>query len=303
MKKIVKIILILSTIILILLLLLKGCWHVITTVPLVKDNYTETVETGGSFESKYLSMGKYEIDYFEYKYDDNKDISKIQIYYPKKLETSDKKYPVVLFVNGTGVGTSRYKPVFKHLASWGFIAVGNEDPSTWEGIKTDLTLDFILNANDDKDSIFYQKVDVLNIGVTGHSQGGVGVYNVINNTKNKKKYKCAVSLSPTEEETANVIKIPYDPAQTSIPILMLCGTNNDVITPENMKKSFDKVTSSKVMAVRKNATHGDMLFSADGYVTAWLMYYLQNDQEGLKAIENELPNNSLYQDVYINLNN
>lgn len=49
---------------------------------------------------------------------------------------------------------------------------------------------------------------------------------------------------------------------------MLSGTENDVITPDNMEKSYAKVGSQKVMAVRKNAAHGDMLYIADGYVTA-----------------------------------
>ena len=103
-------------------------------------------------------------------------------------------------MNGTGVGASRYKPVFEHLASWGFIAIGNEDPSTWEGKKADATLVCLLKANEDKSSIFYHKIDLDNIGITGHSQGGVGVYNTINETEQKALYKCAVSLSPTQEE-------------------------------------------------------------------------------------------------------
>lgn len=181
------------------------------------------------------------------------------------MENSGTKYPVVLFVNGTGVGASRYKPVFEHLASWGFIAIGNEDPSTWEGKKADTTLDWLLKANEDENSVFYQKPDPDNIGITGHSQGGAGIYNTINATEHKDLYKCAVSLSPTEEETAAAIRIPYNPSQTKIPIFMLCGINNNVISPENMTKSYEKVTSQKVMAVRKDAAHGDMLYAADGY--------------------------------------
>lgn len=108
---------------------------------------------------------------------------------------------MVLFINGTGVSASRYRPVFEHLASWGFIAIGNEDPSTWEGKKADATLSWLLAANEDETSIFYHRVDEENIGITGHSQGGVGVFSTINNTEHKDMYKCAVSLSPTQEDT------------------------------------------------------------------------------------------------------
>jgi len=54
----------------------------------------------------------------------------------------------------------------------------------------------------------------------------------------------------------------------------------------------------KVMARRNDADHGQMLYYADGYVTAWFMYYLQGD-EGANAFfgENaEMAHNSLYQD-------
>lgn len=283
---------------------LKWLWHNITTAQMAPDNYTTEVKTGGDIEAKYIANGKHETKFFEIDYPDNADMKKIEIWYPADMENSDTKYPVVLFVNGTGVGASRYKPAFEHLASWGFIAIGNEDPSTWEGKKADATLDWLLKANKDENSIFYQKLDLDNIGVTGHSQGGVGVYNTINATEHKDLYKCAVSLSPTEEETAVAIKIPYNPAQTAIPVFMLCGTNNDVISPENMTKSYQKIASQKVMSVRKNAAHGDMLYAADGYVTVWFMWQLQGDEEAAKAFIGENPeilNNELYQDQKINI--
>ena len=309
MKKAAKVILIVVLVIAVLVVLLWFClkkiWNNILTAQMAPDNYTSEVKTGGNMEAKYLAMGSHEVKCFTFDYTDYDDIKTISIWYPAGLESSDRQYPAVLFVNGTGVGASRYKPVFEHLASWGFIAVGNEDPSTWEGKKADLTLSYLLNANEDESSIFYHRLDTENIGVTGHSQGGVGVYNTINATDHKDSYKCAVALSPTQEEVAEqVLHIPYDPLKTTIPILMLSGTENDVITPENMEKSYTKVTSPKVMAVRKGAAHGDMLYSADGYVTAWFMWQLQGDSEAAKAFVGnnpELLSNAMYQDQRIDL--
>ena len=309
MKKAAKVILIVVLVIAVLVVLLwfglKKIWNNILTAQMAPDNYTSEVKTGGNMEAKYLAMGSHEVKCFTFDYTDDEDIKTISIWYPAGLESSDRQYPAVLFVNGTGVGASRYKPVFEHLASWGFIAVGNEDPSTWEGKKADLTLSYLLNANEDESSIFYHRLDTENIGVTGHSQGGVGVYNTINATDHKDSYKCAVALSPTQEEVAEqVLHIPYDPSKTTIPILMLSGTENDVITPDNMEKSYTKVTSPKVMAVRKGAAHGDMLYSADGYVTAWFMWQLQGDSEAAKAFVGnnpELLSNAMYQDQRIDL--
>lgn len=310
MRKFVRITLIIVIVLLILsvsvFIGLKILWKNITTAKMSPDDYTTEVKTGGDIEAIYLAKGKYETKSVTIDDHDDTDIKAITIYYPAELEYSNDLYPVVLFVNGTGVGASRYLSVFEHMASWGFIAIGNEDPSSWEGKKADATLTYLLQANEDKDSVFYGKVNLEDIGVIGHSQGGVGVYNTINNTEHKDLYKCAVTLSPTQEEVAvQVLKIPYDPSKTTTPILMLSGTNNDVITPDNMMKSYEKVTAPKVMAVRKNAAHGDMLYVADGYATAWLMWQLQDDIEAAGAFigENpELVNNELYQNQKIEMN-
>lgn len=137
---------------------LRKIWTNILTAPMAPENYVMEVTTGGEIEARYMATGEHETAYLETDYSENSDIKKIEIWYPAKLETSSKKYPVVLFVNGTGVSASRYKPVFEHLASWGFIAIGNEDPSTWEGKKADATLTWLLTANKDESSVFIIKL-------------------------------------------------------------------------------------------------------------------------------------------------
>ena len=47
-----------------------------------------------------------------------------------------------------------------------------------------------------------------------------------------------------------------------------------------------------------------MLYSADGYVTAWFMWQLQNDPNAAKAFTGDTPelaNNELYQEQRIDL--
>jgi hypothetical protein len=59
------------------------------------------------------------------------------------------------------------------------------------------------------------------------------------------------------------------------------------------------------MARRNTGDHGDMLYSGDGYVTAWFMYYLQGDEEAGKAFRGnnaEITENEFYQDQKSNLN-
>lgn len=280
----------------------------LSLIPAVPNNYTKEVETGGDIEAKYLAMGEYKVKNTKSK---ATPLTKYNyVYYPKELENSNKKFPVVVVLNGTGVLPKKYKALFKHLASWGFIVVGNDDGSTGFGKSADETIDYIKKANEDKDSIFYGKIDIDNIGITGHSQGGAGVFTAISVMEHKDEYKTAVALSPTHEETALAFGWNYDLTKINIPTLIIAGTVGEfetemVIPFEKMVDMYNKIPSSKVMMRRIGAEHGQMLYKADGYVTAWFMWHLQGDEEASKAFTKEEPEilaNSLYQDQKIDLN-
>lgn len=282
-------------VILAIILLLGLLLFALSKKPFVPNNYTKAVETDGELEAKYLAMGQYEVKQTEA--DAPEDWGKFITYYPAEMETENKAYPVVVMVNGTGVYASKYPALFKHLASWGFIVIGNEDPSTCSGDSADATLAYLLNQNDDPGSVFYQKVDTAHIGITGHSQGGVGVFNAVTNQPHGSLYTCAVSLSPTEMEVADAIGLHYEPDKMTVPTLLLAADANDVITPEGAQKVYDAMTAPKAMALRTGADHGKMLYSADGYVTAWFLYWLTDDEASGKAFigeGSELLSNPLY---------
>ena len=176
-------------IVLMILIILKGA-----RTPMVPRNYTQTVPTGGAVEKSHLKMGPYEIGYYEEPADDI--LKKYQVYYPTELKNNEKSYPAVVFVNGTGVPASKYKAIFEHLASWGFIVIGSEDKESWPGTSSDQCLNFLMEQVKNRDSIFYKKIDFENIGISGHSQGGIGVFNAITEHEHCRIYKAAVALSP-----------------------------------------------------------------------------------------------------------
>lgn len=302
MGKLLKIV---GIIILIPILLVIALLVIISFIPMAPNNYTKEIETGGDIEAKYLAMGNYKVK--SIKKDGLELTKKYCIYYPDELKNSNKKYPVVIVLNGTGVLPKKYKALFKHLASWGFVVIGNDDGSTGFGKSADETIDLIISENSNSNSIFYGKLDLDNIGITGHSQGGAGVFTATSIMEHKDKYKTAVALSPTHEEMAHQFGWKYDLTKINIPILMIAGTNGDfeteaVIPIEKMIKMYNKIPSSKVMLRRIGAEHGQMLYSADGYVTAWFMWQLQGDEEASRAFVGENPEilrNSLYKDVNI----
>ena len=53
------------------------------------------------------------------------------------------------------------------------------------------------------------------------------------------------------------------------------------------------------MLRRKDTAHGEMLYAANGYVTAWFMWQLQDNEEAGNAFmgdDAEIMKNELYQD-------
>lgn len=299
MKKVLKVIGIVLLVIvgLIVLLFIKAA-----LTQMAPADYTETVKTGGDIESTYLRNGSHSVSYFEQKV--NEDFEKYEVWYPEDMKSTDGTYPLIVVLNGTGVKASKYKAQFKHFASWGFIVIGTEESESWDGVAAESSLAFMLEQNEDSSSIFYHKIDTSNIGAVGHSQGGAGVFNAITEHEHSSMYKTAVPVSPTNEQQAISLGWHYDLSKINIPVFLLAGTKGDfemkmVLPDDAMIEMYNKITAPKAMARKADCEHGDMLYSADGYVTAWFMWQLKGDEEAAKAFigdNAELFGNTLYQD-------
>ena len=130
MKKVLKVIGIIF-LILVLVIIVLTIKNIINSKKLfiTEDDYYKDFKSDAELENKYTKTGSYETSYVEYKSDNNA-IKNIKIWYPKELESSDKKYPMIMVVNASNTEAYKYMPVFKRLATWGFIVVGNDDGQT-----------------------------------------------------------------------------------------------------------------------------------------------------------------------------
>lgn len=318
-----KVIKIIGIIIVVCVVLVVGGFAVILGIINNRnENYWKYIETKGEIETKYTAPGTYEVSTAEWNAD-GKVWQKYEVWYPTELKESISTYPLVIMTNGTGVKASQYQAVFKHLASWGFIVVGNEDENSRTGESSAATLDFMLGLNEDKSSYFYEKIDTNNIGIAGHSQGGVGAINAVTAQENGTNYKAIFTASTTSSALASVLGTDweYDISKLDIPCFLVAGTGNaDAGTATqktdtegqgicplwSLSENFNAIseTVDKVMARKVGKDHGDMLRCADGYMTAWFMYYLKGDTEARKAFfgENaEILSNENWQDIKINL--
>lgn len=295
------------------------------------ENYWKFASPKGAIEEKYTALGEYEVSSVQF--DAGDDICKTySVWYPKELENRTETYPLVLMVNGTGGKASASSALLRHLASWGFIVVGNEDENTRTGASAAATLDYMLALNEDSQSLFYGHIDTENIGIAGHSQGGVGAINAVTQQENGKKYKAICAQSTTSGAVAYALNLldgelgggwNCDTAPLSIPAFMIAGTGNadagnvqenrlELVEGETqgvcplwwLRECYDAMPDSvpKVIGRLVGKDHGDIPHSADGYMTAWFMYWLQGDEEAGKAFfgENaEIKTNENWKDVQI----
>ena len=61
---------------------------------------------------------------------DNPKIEHYTFVYPQKIAEKSDKITVVLVANGTDIPASDSMPILEHLASRGFLVVGNQDPES-----------------------------------------------------------------------------------------------------------------------------------------------------------------------------
>lgn len=265
--------------------------------------YKNNIETYGEIESKYVKNGEYKVKKKIIKVDSLAE--NYYIFYPENMAQNNSKYPMVIFVNGTNNKTSGKQALLTHLASWGFIVVGNDEENSWSGIETNKMLDYMLSLNE-SDEFFKDKIDINNIGIIGHSQGGAGAINAVNDKNFNKYYKTIVLLSPVGSSYANKAGWNYNPSLLNIPVAIFAGTSgefeNEVVIPyDELIEIYTSIEFPKLMARKTGCNHTETLYAEDGYTTAWFMYYLKNDNYVTNEfIKNkELNNNILYQDVYI----
>ncbi len=277
--------------------------------PFAPKEYWDDTKAESSIEKKYNNLGKYEVEKKEYDApndDRDRNDNHYVVWYPKEKGT----YPLVVMVNGTGVPCYKYEEVFKHFASWGYVVIGNDYGTNWDGKHPSESLDFALNTKEIADMIDKDK-----IAIGGHSQGGMGTFNAINEYENGKLYKALFSLSPASRTLGLSLKwgfeldsdtaYAYKLDTIKIPTMLVAGTgkiDSETISPlEEMEKAYNELTVDKVMMRRSdNIEHGAILYEANGYVLAWLDYYLKDVKENEKAFygdDAEIFNNNRYQDV------
>lgn len=290
--------------------------------------YTDPV---GRIETKFTAMGEFEVAGKEYDADDVQ-IKKYTVWYPKTLEDETRLWPVVLWANEGGCTAGKYTAFLKHLASWGFVVVGNDDKNTRTGNSLNAGIDLLISEDQNPDSIFCGRIDLDHIGIGGKTQGGCAVYNMATVQSHADMIKAVYAasvLSPSITENLGD-GWAYDLSSLQAPIFITAGTapfgagdvaaentapegtgssveaddKPDLIPLWSREVDFDALPDDVdlVFGRRTGCDYSNSYLKWDGYMTAWFSYYLKGDEDAGKAFfgpSPELEENRRYQDIRI----
>lgn len=247
----------------------------------------------------------------------NAHLPNIKIWYPSELQEKNKTYPIVIFSNGSNTPYDKYEPIFEYLASWGFVVVGDDVAHAWAGVSSSQILAYLTYQNQDKNCLFFNKLQVNNVGMAGFSQGAIGAVNAVTAFDNSHQFKALYTASQPQAKIAEGFGWKNDLSKVKIPYFLTAGTKlfdagNPAKDPYSgispllsLQDIFKAMPSGQltVIARRKNADHNDMGVAPIAYMTAWFRYTLMNDELASRAFVGQNPeiakNHQHWQDVAI----
>ena len=272
---------------------LSGCLAGLENLGRVPTNFTEATKQG-ILEQKYTRMGQYTVASQVFGQGKNNQFTQ-KIWYPASGGTG-KTYPLVVMANGSGSTFANYEAVFAHLASWGFVVIGNDDKSSWNGTSSEESLNFAIGLNGNQNGPLYGKINTQKVGIAGHSQGGVAIINAATLYPISDRYKAIFGASTTKHDLAKNLKWDYDVSKIKAPYFAVSGTgifdagkptetNGGIAPLISMRTNFANIPPDvpQVLARLNKADHGDMVSKPNGYMTAWFIYWLKGDTEAGKA--------------------
>ena len=251
--------------------------------------YKGEINTKMPIETKYKKMGSEQVAKVEFNCK-NPTIGKIVAVYPHSILRSDHAFPLVNIGNASNTTAYDIIEAMEHLASWGYVVIGNMDKQTGSGSSISQTLDEFLYLAAQHDNLFYGKIDTTKIAIAGYSQGAYGAVMASTAYANSYLYKAVYLCScPQKQIGINFKWGTTDFSKITAPLLMLAGTggwDSNIISPEGaFQANFDETTGNfPVLSARHvSKDHEEMGGEGDAYMTAWFSYFLKGDSVAGKA--------------------
>ena len=200
------------------------------------------------------------------------------VYYPDNIDVVSKPYPVISWANGTMVTSGFYDKLLIEIAKGGYIVVACDESMSADGTAQIASIDFILSKNNDKNDIFYNKIDTNKIGVIGHSQGG---RSSVNAAQNDSRIDCVVSIAGSNFD--------YEVEGLKTPTLFFAGTSDMIVSPKQwIEPAYDIAKGPTVYASLNGGIHTTCSTNPEkysSYIIDWLDGWLKNDKSALNTFK------------------
>ncbi len=225
------------------------------------------------------------------------------LYYPTNLGANGFLHPILTWGNGTHSTAIHYDYFLRHMASWGFVVIATEDQNTGVGQTILDGANFLVNANSNAASIFFNKLNVNQVGSFGHSQGATGAINALINSGGSITTVIPIEL-PSQIWCGSSSNCVDTTNMTSGTIFFVDGSSDPLSPPtqsplipgeQSIAAYYNAVPNSvpKLKGTLIGPSHNDVQGQPDctnvsigcikgvygylGYPTAWFMDRLQGD--------------------------
>ncbi|WP_414939191.1 hypothetical protein [Amycolatopsis sp. cmx-11-51] len=174
-------------------------------------------------------------------------------------------HPVVLWNNGAKSKLDRYLPLLNHLASHGFVVAAAEG-NAGNAAPMLQGLDYVTAENNRAGSPLQGKVDLTNVGATGHSFGG------------------GAAIDAGADPRVDTIAPIYPLATTNGnrlrgPALFIAGQNDPTIVPIVVRTPYNQATQvPAIFAEQRGADHYSIP-ALHGTITSWFRLHLMRDEQ------------------------
>lgn len=177
-------------------------------------------------------------------------------------------HPVVLWGNGTFTSVSAYDAFLRHLASHGFIVAAANTSNAGSGNEMLQGLTQLRTWSGTAGNRFNGRVDLNNVGSTGHSQGGGGAINAAKN----QGVKTTAPLEPWSQNQTGL--------QSTDTAMFFSGQNDTVVPPSTVRARYTGVSIAAGYAELRGASHFVAMGNVGGFrgpTTAWFRWQLMGD--------------------------
>ncbi len=192
------------------------------------------------------------------------------LYYPRDIASSPRRHPVIVWGNGTGGAPLVYRDLLLHWASHGFVVSAANTPMSNLGISMRLGIDDLAARDDNPSSVFHDRVDLANIGASGHSQGGAAAI--------------VVGADPRIDTILPIQPGPLaDIDDVHVPAFLMAGKKDSIVFPFLVKAFYNDATHiPAVYGELRNADHFTIVGDPGPFTaptTAWFRLHLMADPQ------------------------